>query len=295
MKRFLLTLALASLLMAEEAPKKSEGYSIVFTPSLNASINLFSKNWEGGQLGSATWNLNIDFSAEKQLNEKLFNTNYIKLNYGQTAVQEIENDKKEWADFEESQDKIEAESVLKLTLGKLIDPYFSLYGSSVFSDDREGYNERRINPVTLKESFGASRLLVNKERTKFDSRLGGAARQLVDKNFENKGETDATNDIGLELILAFKTVNEKQWLDFNSQFELYESLYRNGQDELSDDEVSDIRVPDIKWGNTLKLNVTKLLIFNLGAELLYDKEIDEDARVSENLSAGISYTFRNKK
>lgn len=294
MKKMLLTLALTSALFAEET-STSDGYAIEFTPSLNASVNLFSKNWEGGQLGSATWNLNLDFKAEKQLGEKVFNKNYIKINYGQTAVQEKVDGKKEWSDFEESQDKIEAETVFKFTLGKMIDPYISLYGESVFSDDRENYDPRRINPVTLKESFGASRLFVDKERTKFDSRLGGAARQLVDKNFENTRETETTNDIGLELILAFNTSNEKQWLDYTSQFELYESLYRNGQDELTDDEITDIRTPDIKWVNTLKLNITKLLILNLGAELLYDTEIDDEARVSENLSAGISYTFKNKK
>lgn len=295
MKKILLTLALATSLFAEDAPKETEKFSVVFTPSLNASINLFSNNWEGGQFGSATWNINLDFAAEKQLTKKLFNSNTIKLNYGQTAVQEEVDGDKEWADFEESQDKIEAETIFKFTLGKFVDPYVSLFGSSVFSDDREGYAERRINPVTLKEGFGASRLFIDKERTKFDGRLGGAARQLVDKNFENTGETDATNDIGLELIFSFKTSNEKQWLDFSSQFELYESLYRNGQDELTDAEISDIRTPDIKWVNTLKLNVTKLLIFNLGAELLYDTEIDQDVRVSENLSAGLSYTFKNKK
>lgn len=294
MKKALWAFALTTALFAEEVTK-NDGYAIEFTPSLNASVNLFSKNWEGGQLGSATWNINLDFRAEKQLGEKVFNKNYIKINYGQTAVQEKVDGKKEWRDFEESQDKIEAEAVFKFTLGKMIDPYVSLYGESVFSDDRENYNPRRINPVTLKESFGVSRMFVDKERTKFDSRLGGAARQLVDKNFENNGETDATNDIGLELILAFKTANEKQWLDFTSQFELYESLYRNGQSDLTDDEVKDIRTPDIKWVNALKLNITKLLILNLGAELLYDTEIDEDARVSENLSAGISYTFKNKK
>lgn len=294
MKKVLLTLALATSLFAEEAAQ-SDGYAIEFTPSLNASVNLFSKNWDGGQLGSATWSLNLDFRAEKQLGKKVFNKNYIKVNYGQTAVQEKVDGKKDWSDFEESQDKLEAESVFKFTLGAMVDPYVSLYGESVFSDDREEHAKRRINPVTLKESFGASRMFVDQERTKFDGRLGGAARQLIDKNFENKGETETTNDIGLELILAFKTSNEKQWLDYTSQFELYEALYRNGQDELSDDAVKDIRTPDIKWVNTLKLNITKLLILNLGAELLYDTEIDEDVRVSENLSAGISYTFKNKK
>lgn len=295
MKRVLLTLALASSLFAEDAPKENDGYIISFTPSLNASVNLFTKNWESGQLGSANWNINVDFTAEKQLNEKLFNSNYIKLNYGQTAVQEKVDGKKDWSDFEESQDKIEAEALLKFTLGKMVDPYVSLYGSSVFSDDRENHDKRRINPVTLKESFGAARLIVDEERTRLDARLGGAARQLVDKNFENKGETETTNDMGLELVFAFKTANEKKSVDYTSQFELYEALYRNGQDELTDDEVSDIRTPDIKWTNTVKLNVAKVLIFNFGMDLLYDVEIDEDARLSNNLSAGLSYTFTNKK
>ncbi len=300
MKRVLATALLAGALYAEDGAKKS-GYDVEFTPSFNASVNLFSDNWDGGDLGSFTWSASADFKANKQLTDKVLHENWAKLLYGKTSVQlKDSTGDKEWSDMEKSADLIEAETVLKFTLGKFVDPFVSVKGESQFLDNSADNNVRRINPVTIKETFGASRNFVDEELLTFNGRFGAGARQHINKDhldsLTGKAEWETTNDMGLELVLNLQAKNKKESMSYESTFELYEALLRNeGDVPFTDDQISDYRTPDVRWIHDLKLNVTKLVILSLQAEFLYDKEIVDEIRMRENLSVGVSYTFKNRK
>ena len=221
------------------------------------------------------------------------NENFLKLRYGQTALQGLDSTKeKSWSDFQKSTDLIEGEYVLKFTLGAFADPYLSVKGKSQFFDNRVESNHRRVNPVELKEAFGAPRVFVEKELSKIDGRLGAAARQNIDRDVVVSGEWETTNDMGLDLVLSYNARRADDLFQYKSTFEVFQALYRNTHDSLTAKEITEYRTPDVRWEHLLKVNVSKVLIFTLGVEFLYDREIDKDIQLRENLSAGLSYTFR---
>jgi hypothetical protein len=188
----------------------------------------------------------------------------------------------------------------RFTLKKAVDPFISIRAVSQFWDKRIKVASYRINPVVLTESFGAFRGLIKKERTTWDARLGGALRQSFERNKmvmvqENSAIEDlrVISDGGIELVTELKIINVPKNITFTTQLKLYEALFSSNTDAIKGTTKKNYwRYPDINWENTLEVNITKYIMLNLYAQLLYDREIDQDVGLKETLGIGLTFNFK---
>ena len=132
---------------------------------LNGST--YSDNWTGGEVGTMAWKLLSNSMAEKQINPTINTKNTLELIFGQTYNQDI--DSREWSPPLEGADRIDLESVMRFTLGWVLDPVIAARMQSQFYDNRVDNNERYINPINLTESFGVARAIFKSKKKRVDS------------------------------------------------------------------------------------------------------------------------------
>jgi hypothetical protein len=282
------------------------GWKISIQASAMTALNTYSDSWEGGEAGSINWTLNFDGSAEKQLSDRLHIANTAKLAFGETHTQDKETDR--WLAPAKTTDQIDLESVFKLTFGWFVDPYVGARLESRFWDVPEDTlpsgsmeEDRYLNPLLLTESFGATRDFIDNDPTKLQMRLGGAARQDIERLTDT---TIVANDAGLELITSFKTATREDWITFTSLLKVFTALASTKEDETRGTPREDEwRYPDVDWENTLTINITTYIMAGITHQLLYDKEVhyiseqgkDRGAKPRWKLTASIGVTFAHKR
>ena len=264
-----------------------------FKSDFNLLLNQssYSDNWNGTEKSSVSWTAKLNSSAEKQLLDYLHNRNTLKLAFGQTHQQEVDdNDEKYWAKPEKSTDIIDFESMFRFTLKKLVDPFVSFRLETQFVDYSQEDNTRTFNPILLTESAGVARTFIEQENHKLSSRLGAAIRQHIDRNsMDENGDqkTETMQDAGLEFVSEYmKQLNTI--LTFESRLDVFQALYNSEEDDLDNE---DWKATDVKWLNTLNAKIWKALTVNFEVEWVYDKEQDRAGQYRENLALGFSYSI----
>jgi hypothetical protein len=250
--------------------------------------NTYSDNWTGGEVGTMAWKLLNNSMAEKQINPKINSKNTLELIFGQTYNQDL--DTREWSPPLEGADRIDLESILRFTLGWVLDPVIAARMQSQFYDNRVDDNQRYINPIALTESFGVARAIFKSEKKELIARTGLALKQSIDRGVidpeTSEKTTDITNEGGLELVgdLIIKTADER--ITYKSKLSIFEALFKgdDGDDDFW-------RYPDIDWENTFSAGITKYLKVDLYFQLLYDREIDEKPRYRQTMGLGLTYKF----
>ncbi|MBN2461410.1 MAG: DUF3078 domain-containing protein [Candidatus Cloacimonetes bacterium] len=262
--------------------------------SLNMNQNSYSNNWAGEEKGSISWALNSNFLAEKQLYTRLHNKTTLKLAFGQTHNQYVdeENNEKKWASPDKTTDLIDFESLFRFTLGSFVDPYISGRLESQFLDQRIITDTKLFNPLTTSEGVGILRMFLKDETKELSSRLGGSFKQYLDSRADEN-----TNDGGLEFITEFKTLFSGDNFSFNSKLNIYKALYYSKSDDLKGTEYEDDwKAPRLNWENILTASITKLVSLNLYIDLIYNetdydieaKSIDE-IQYKQTLTLSVTY------
>ncbi len=275
----------------------AEPWKLDLNANLTMTLNSYSDSWAGGDAGSFTWSSQFMGTAERQLTEKLNTKTTLKLQFGQTKLQDKTT--KDWGSPKKSSDLIDLEELFRFTLGAWVDPFISVRGISQFLDQRDSSLTRYFNPWDITEAAGISKTLKKTEQIEWASRLGIAARQLIDREtldlVTGKRETDVTYDGGLEFNMDLKVTNKEKWVSFMSALRVYEALLSSKANEVKGTAFEDDwRYPHVKWENTLSLTFAKYLMLSLSVYTYYDKDIDDDVRLKETLSAGLTYIFSKK-
>jgi hypothetical protein len=260
--------------------------------NLTATQNAYSDNWVGGEAGALSWTFNSNWLAEKQLNPKLHTKNTLKLLFGQTHNQDLET--KNWNKPVKATDLIDFESVLRITLGGLVDPYVGLRIESIFLDQSDPELDRYVNPVKFTESAGIARVFIKEENRELVARFGGALRQFLDRDrydaVTDTRENWTSNDAGFVFDAEFKTPLAAEKITYQSKLTVYQALYYSEEEALAGTPEADCwKAPDVNWENIFTAGITEHLMVNLYVQLLYDKEIDLAGRLKQTLSLGITY------
>lgn len=284
---FMLSISLAGLTSAGEERELEVGK---WYPSLETGVNLtqssYTENWAGGDKGSIVWTWILNGTLENQLNDKANWHNTLKLAFGQTHQQAVDEEgERSWDKPEKSTDLIDYETILRLTLGGFIDPFASGRFESQFLDASDPFGRNlALNPITFKETAGIARQWINEEERTLLSRLGFTFRQNMRKLFRDEAPDDATeselsNDGGIELINDYKArvLNDK--VTWTSKLGFYQPVFYSGKDELEDmtdtDQDPDIAdfstTIDIDWENIFTTQITELISVNLYTLWVYDK------------------------
>jgi hypothetical protein len=277
MKKILLLMIclLAVFLSAEE-------WKIEGTTGVTLNQNYYSDNWNGEENGSVSWMAYVDMLADKQINPKFLNKNKMRLEFGQTHSQNSDTDN--WDKPEKTSDKIDIESLGLFTLGAFVDPFVGFKFESAFLDESVDDDTKIINPITLTESFGASKTIFKNEMQEMNTRLGGAFKQ----NLNSHDSIDNTNNGGLEFVADYKTSWMEKRADFKSSLILYQALYYSEEDSDPDD---NWKAMDVNWENTLAIKLNSILTANFYTQLIYDKEISYKGQLKQTSGLGLSYKF----
>jgi hypothetical protein len=263
---------------------------------LTTALNTYSSSWEGGEAGSFTWGSQFLGTAERQLSKKLNTKATLNMQFGQTKVQDKAS--KRWGAPQKSTDLIDALEMLRFTLGAWVDPFVSIRAISQFLDGSDTII-RHVNPLDLTESAGVNRTLKKNDNIDWSTRIGVAARQLIDRQrydaVSGNRATDVTNDGGIEFNMDLKAINAAKWATLISSLKIYEALLSSKADEFKAEGRENIwRHPHVKWENTLTLTFARYLMLGLTAYAYYDKDINASVRLKETFSAGVTYIFSKK-
>lgn len=252
--------------------------------NLTLTQNAYSNNWAGTEVGVLSWAFNSNSLLEKQLSSKTNNKNTLKLLLGQTMnqVQETDTSEKKWGTPIKSSDLIDFESLLRFTLGVLVDPFIDGRIETQFIDMSDTNKNRPLNPVKFTESFGIARTLAKREKLEWSARFGFGLRQNLDRPV--MGGTITTNDGGLDFVTDFITPLAQERITYTSKFSLFRAVFHSGI-AVNDNWKS----PDINWENIFTAGITKYLMVNLYAQILYDKEVNPGFRFKEALALGVTY------
>lgn len=277
------------------APQKWK-YSIL--TNLTLTLNHYSGNWAGDEVSAFSWGWQFDGSAQRAITPWFTSINNLKLKFGQTSMKEENSSgKKEWESMKKSSDLIDFEAVGRFTLNGFIDPFIAARAVTQFADMRA---EKRIylNPAAVTESFGAIKDILNNKFIDWNARIGGAVRQSIERNYQLpdslKPSNKVTNDGGLEFVTNFKAVSKDNRLSYIAQIKVYEAIFSSIAEEMKgSSNEKEWRYPDVTWENTLGVTLTKYIMLNLYAQILYDKEIDSDVRFRETVGLALTYTLAN--
>ncbi len=253
-----------------------------WTKSVDANLtltqNAYSNNWAGTEIGLMSWAFNSNSLLEKQLSSKLNNKNTLKIAFGQTINQvKVNNTVKKWSSPIKSTDLIDFESLLRFTLGVLVDPFISGRIETQFIDMRNTIKYRPINPIKFTESFGIARTLAKQNKMEWNARFGFGFRQQLDTTY-------AANDGGLEFVTDFKTPIAQEKITYSSKLTLFQALFRSGTSPNDN-----WKSPDVNWENIFTASITKYLMVNLYTQFLYEKEVETDIQIKETLALGLAF------
>ena len=230
--------------------------------------------------------------AEKQINEKVNTRNTLKLSFGQTHNQD--RDTKDWSKPVKSTDLIDLESVFRFSLGKVVDPYASGRLESQFYDARDPDKSRFLNPITLTESAGVARMLIDEEKRKLLTRFGAGLREHISRDdldlASGKRETNTTTDGGLEFVNDLQTQLWAERILLTSKLTVFQALMYSESDDLKGlPEENYWKAPDVNWEMIFSAGLSEMVNVKLYMQLLYDKEIDKVGRFKETIALGFTY------
>ncbi len=289
MKRIVLV---AAMLTVASGALRADPWTKSVDANLTLTQSAYTDNWAGGQVGTLTWVFNSNSLFERQINPKLNTRNSLKLFFGQTHSQDETT--REWARPFKSSDRIDFETIFKLTLGGFVDPYGSARIESQFLDQRDPANERYVNPALFTESFGVAKVFMKSGKREWTARLGGAFRQALDRDILDAASgaktTETAMDGGIIFVSDFVSPISDTTTTITSRLQVYEAFFNSKSDELEGQYNMDYwKAPDITWEVIFRASINKYLMVNLYARFLYDKEVDLAGRLEETLSLGITY------
>ena len=264
----------------------AEDWNTAADVSITMSQNSYSDNWAGEEKGSISWVFNANLLAEKQLAAKVHNKNTLKLAFGQTHTQMLDelNDEKYWAKPDKSTDLIDFESMFRFTLGVFVDPYASLRLESQFLDNT-GEEAKIFNPNTLTESFGIARVFIKDDTQELSTRLGGAFKQYMDSNLD-----DNSSDGGLEFVGIYTKPFKDNLIKYSSNLNLYKPMFFSESDAYEDMGMEDTwKQVRMNWQHDVDINLTSLINLKLYVQLLYNEMVIDEIQFKETLGLGLSY------
>jgi hypothetical protein len=266
-------------------------WNVAVDANVTLNQNAYTTNWGGGATGMLAYALNSSALAEKQLNSKMNTRNTLKLAFGQTSTQDTAG---KWGSLAKSTDEINFESVLRFTLGFVVDPFASAQLQSQFWDKSDRFLNRYFNPLDLNEGLGVARQIVKHEKTELVSRLGVGLKQRLDRQVLDDTLIPAyradkfSNYGGATFATDFTTPLAQEKITYTGKLTLFQAVFYS---DAAADPAGYWKALDVGWDNTIAASITKYVMVNLTAQLLYDKEIDTKLRLKETLALGLTYKF----
>lgn len=260
--------------------------------TLTVQQSAYSANWNGGDRGSWTWVARFDGEAERQWTPSFNLAHQLLLSYGQTAKQELDPgnaSRRVWAPPSKTNDQIVFETVARLTLREVVDPYASLRAESQFLDQSQPNATLTVNPVRLKLTAGLSRTFVDTDDRECTARFGVGGRLTTGRNFielpPSRRTARYTNrDLGLEGVVTAQARAFDKHVTYKGRLSLFQPLVYSQTDLLERYDAlvgavdpshrpiaDDWRTINVDVENLFTGRITSALAVELAARLVYIK------------------------
>ena len=263
----------------------AENWNTAADISITMNQNAYSNNWAGEEKGSIFWVFNANFLAEKQLTAKVHNKNTLKLAFGQTHTQMVDElGEKYWVKPDKSTDLVDFESMFRFTLGAFVDPFASFRDETQFLDESD-YETKIFNPHVFTETFGIAKVFIKDDTQELSTRLGGAFKQYIDSNLD-----EDTNDGGVEFVGEYRKPFAEDVIKYSTTLNLYKPIVYSEAESLEGTEYEDDwKQVRMDWVHNIDVSLTKLVYLKLYVQLLYNKMQSEDIQFKETLGLGLNY------
>jgi hypothetical protein len=270
---------------AEKAPEPEYGK---WEPKLDIGMVLtqsaYSDNWNGSEQGQIAWNFILNSALTNQFNRSLNWRNQLKLAFGHTHNQTFSAEDpgvRVWDHPEKTTDLIDFESLLRVTLGRWVDPYVAFRLLSQFLDNSDPYGrDVWASPMTLTGSAGVAREFYRTDDEFFLSRFGLAARENIRQFYpfapevSDERTTETSNDAGLEWVTDYAVKFLQDKVLWNSKLTVYKALEYSfhGDMDTAVPDISDYPLAvDVNWENIFTGEVVSWLSLNVYVMFVYDK------------------------
>ena len=191
--------------------------------------------------------------------------NTLKLAFGQTSTQDTAG---KWGALVKSADQIDFESVLRFTLGFVVDPFASAELQSQFWDKSDPALSRYINPLDLNEAVGVARSLVKHDKTELVSRLGFGLQQVFNDTTVDTvvHEHRFSNYGGITFATDFTSPLAQGKIIYTSKLTLFQALFHSETTVLPLPEANYWKALNVGWENIFVVSISKILMVNLDAQ-----------------------------
>jgi Protein of unknown function, DUF481 len=276
-KTIIILILILAVSLSAEGWKKTGDFNLLLSQSY------YSENWTGTEIGNVNWTASFNFIMGKQLNAMLYDKNTLIMSFGQTHNQvRDEAGDLYWEKPTISTDLIDYENMLSFTLQKFVDPYLAFRWESKFIDETDETETFYINPNILTFSLGAKKNLITKDNQNLEARLGAAYKNILYQN----SDIDDQDNAGAEMVVSYWYLFPSELGKFDSSLRLYQALM-SSEDDLNDA----WKAMDVEFKNTLTFKLSSYIGFKLYVEVLYDKEVLDEARFKEILGVNLSYNL----
>lgn len=289
MKKTLKMLGAAALVCASAAFAEGGMFEGVLPENWTADVvagvkytRLNYSNWAEDGNSSYTWL--VSYNADVQGKWSVANwRNLIDLQLGQTWTDGLGKRK--------STDKIFWESMLDFNMTEVLKPYVGARYETQFmpgynyTEDEDGKEIKTavscfMDPVYLTQMAGLAYI----PNDNFSQRLGFANRITVSHGYGYADDADTEDEIeevkdepGLESVTEFKYA----FSDIvNFKTRLWAFVNFKGVDEI-----------DGKWENLLAVTIAPLIELQVGFDMVYDKDLDEDTQYKNMILFGITWRW----
>lgn len=282
--------ALAAPALAQETDSVLVGWKKSLVFDLTATQASYSDAWDGGEVGTFSWQTNLIGSAERQVSAKFNYLTNLKMSFGQTHSQQDDGN---WLRPKKTTDLIDWENVGSFTMNGYVDPYVAFRLESRFYDGRVPAKKLLFSPLKLTESAGMTRHFHKEGDDFITSRFGLALRQIFKSNIADTTlltTVDSTfNDGGFESVTDV-SMGVSERIRWTSKLTLYKAFFFDKSDQTDGTPTEGYwKAIDVDWENIFAVQVSRIITVNFYTQVLYDKQVIDKGRWKQTLALGLTY------
>ncbi len=293
-------LCLILVILAGLALSYGTGWDYDVDLGLYFSQGVYGKSRPGNEVGRIGWSCKFYGSAEKQMPSWLTAKGTVDCAFGGAYRQyRDETGRLSWARPDKINDRMDVESMLKLSLvPKVAEPLLLFRAESRYLPKQD--NEAKLdNNTRWLFAYGISRKMLDTPDKKLNLRLARTIRFHDEKvecvetviawgtpfpvvSYKNKKDTGV--ELAAEYKQAFAKINGK----LRSQLRLYQAIEKTAWEAWAIQEKSGQPL-EVNWETDFTFNVWKSLVTNLRFALRYDLEDVDAWQWKPMMGIGIGY------
>ena len=235
------------------------------------------KDWSQGGDDSFSWGYSLNGTSERVAGTRSWVTGY-KFAFGQNKLGDQA--------IRKVVDKLEIETVLSWSSGRLLDPYVKAtmktqaFRGYQYTEDVRTAVASFFDPAYLTQSAGVGYQPIEQATTRF----GLAVREIVTRDFNSYADDDGTAKIEkVRTDGGLESVTDAQWqmadnIQLTSKLAIFVPLTEAGDTSIGNDA-------------TLTVSLSEYITLNVNLEIVKDPTASDDVQMKQTTALGLRYNL----